>query len=96
MIETYRLHQTANDGAAVLMAMFPALIADQEFEDSFLLYFDQRKAGYTDLTKAVEYIAILCDNAYACTLRITNSTVSYRKKQALKQLTVLLKGKTDV
>ena len=96
MIETYRLHQTANDGAAVLMAMFPALIADQEFEDNFVLYFDQRKAGYTDLTKAVEYIAILCDNAYACTLRITNSTVSYRKKQALKQLTVLLKGKTDV
>ena len=64
MIETYRLHQTANDGAAVLMAMFPALIADQEFEDNFVLYFDQRKAGYTDLTKAVEYMAILCDNAY--------------------------------
>ena len=64
MIETYRLHQTANDGAAVLMAMMPALMADQEFEDNFALYFDQRKAGYPDMNKAVEYMAILCDNAY--------------------------------
>lgn len=64
MIETYRLHQTANDGAAVLMAMMPALMADPEFEDNFALYFDQRKAGYPDMNKAVEYMAILCDNAY--------------------------------
>ena len=64
MIENYRLHQTANDGAAVLMAMIPALMADQEFEDNFGLYMDQRKAGYPDLTKATEYMAILCDNAY--------------------------------
>ena len=64
MIENYRLHQTANDGAAVLMAMIPALMADQEFEDNFGLYMDQRKAGYPDMTKATEYMAILCDNAY--------------------------------
>ena len=64
MIENYRLHQTANDGAAVLMAMIPALMADQEFEDNFALYMDQRKAGYPDMTKATEYMAILCDNAY--------------------------------
>ena len=64
MIENYRLHQTANDGAAVLMAMIPALMADQEFEDNFNLYLDQRKAGYTDMPKATEYMAILCDNAY--------------------------------
>ena len=64
VVESYRLHQTANDGAAVLMAMFPALMADQEFEDNFVLYFDQRKTGYPDHAKAVEYMAILCDNAY--------------------------------
>ena len=33
------------------------------------------------------------DSDIARTLRITNSTVSYRKKQALKQLKVLLEGK---
>ena len=64
MIENYRLHQTANDGAAVLMAMIPALMADQEFEDNFNLYHDQRKAGYSDMSKATECMAILCDNAY--------------------------------
>ena len=36
------------------------------------------------------------DSEIARTLRITNSTVSYRKKQALKQLKVLLEGKIDV
>ena len=36
------------------------------------------------------------DSDIARTLRMTNSTVSYRKKQALKQLKVLLEGKTDV
>ena len=64
MVESYRLHQTANDGAAVVMAMIPALMTDQEFEDNFSMYFDQRKAGYPDLNKAVEYMAVLCDNAY--------------------------------
>ena len=33
------------------------------------------------------------DSEIARTLRITNSTVAYRKKQALKQLKVLLEGK---
>ena len=36
------------------------------------------------------------DSDIARTLRITNSTVSYRKKQALKQLKMLLEGKIDV
>ena len=35
------------------------------------------------------------DSEIARTLRITNSTVAYRKKQALKQLKVLLEGKID-
>ena len=36
------------------------------------------------------------DSDIARTLRITNSTVSYRKKQALMQLKVLLEGKINV
>lgn len=36
------------------------------------------------------------DSDIARTLRITNSTVSYRKKQALKQLKMLLEDKIDV
>ena len=36
------------------------------------------------------------DSEIARTLRNTNSTVSYRKKQALKKLKVLLEGKANV
>ena len=36
------------------------------------------------------------DSDIARTLRITNSTVSYRKKQALKQVKMVLEGKIDV
>ena len=64
MVESYRLHSTANDGAAVMMAMMPALLGDQEFEEHFQSYMDARKTGYPDLTKATEDMAILCDNAY--------------------------------
>jgi len=64
MVETYRLHQTANDGAAVLMAMMPALLSDQEFDDNFQIYLAERKNGYLDINKATEAMAIMCDNAY--------------------------------
>lgn len=64
MVETYRLHQTANDGAAVLMAMMPALLSDQEFDENFQIYLAERKNGYLDLNKATEAMAIMCDNAY--------------------------------
>ena len=64
MVESYRLHSSANDGAAVMMAMMPALRSDQEFEDQFQAYADARISGYPDMTKATESMAILCDNAY--------------------------------
>ena len=64
MVESYRLHSTANDGAAVMMAMMPALLSDKEFEEHFQTYMDARTAGYPDMIKATESMAILCDNAY--------------------------------
>ncbi len=64
MVENYRLHSTANDGAAVLLAMMPLLMTDQEFADNFEIYMDQRKAGYPGLATATNAMAILCDNAY--------------------------------
>ena len=64
MVESYRLHSTANDGAAVMMAMMPALLSDKEFEEHFQTYMDARTAGYPDMNKATESMAILCDNAY--------------------------------
>ena len=64
MVESYRLHSTANDGAAVMMAMMPALLSDKEFEEHFQTYMDARTAGYPDMKTATDSMAILCDNAY--------------------------------
>lgn len=63
-IENYKLHQSERDGAAVMMALIPLLLKDEEFEQRFQDYFDQRNAGYPDMKKALEDMAILCDNAY--------------------------------
>ena len=63
-IENYKLHQSAQDGAAVMMAMMPLLLKDDEFNENFQTYFDQRSAGYPDMKKATDAMAILCDNAY--------------------------------
>ena len=63
-IENYKLHQSERDGAAVMMALMPLLLKDDEFDEHFQTYFDQRNAGYTDMKKATDSMAILCDNAY--------------------------------
>ena len=63
-IENYKLHQSDKDGAAVMMALMPLLLKDDEFDENFQTYFDQRNAGYPDLKKATDAMAILCDNAY--------------------------------
>ena len=63
-IENYKLHQSERDGAAVMMALMPLLLKDEEFEQRFQDYFDQRNAGYPDMKKVLEDMAILCDNAY--------------------------------
>ena len=59
-----KLHQSSQDGAAVMMAMMPLLLKDDEFDENFQTYFDQRSAGYPDMKKATDAMAILCDNAY--------------------------------
>lgn len=64
VFENYVLHNSGRDGAAVMMAMFPVLISDDEFEDYFVKYRDQFNAGFPDVSKASEYAAMLCDNVY--------------------------------
>ena len=62
--ENYVLNNTGRDGAAVMMAMFPVLMNDDEFRDNFEAYLDELNAGYPDFEKATEYMAMVCDNAY--------------------------------
>ena len=64
VFENYTLNYSGRDGAAVMMALFPKLMEDDEFSDSFDEYREQMNTGYPDMTKATDAMAMLCDNAY--------------------------------
>lgn len=62
--ENYVLNSANRDGAAVVMAMFPVLSQDSEFQMEFDKYYQQYDNGYLDMTMATNSMAILCDNVY--------------------------------
>ena len=64
LIEQYVAHPSQRDGAAIFFALTPFLMSDAEFDETFQEYYDQFIAGYPDMAKATESMAILCDNAY--------------------------------
>lgn len=64
LIEQYVAHPSQRDGAAIFFALMPFLMSDAEFDETFQEYHDQFIAGYPDMAKATESMAILCDNAY--------------------------------
>lgn len=80
MGENYVLHNAGRDGAAVIMAMFPVLHKDEEFEQKFSEYYDQYAAGFPDVSAATNTMAILCDNVYR---RVKDDTCEAHTKVTL-------------
>ena len=64
VFENYVLNNSNRDGAAVVMAMFPELMKDSEFESAFDSYFRQYVGGFADMSETKNSMAILCDNVY--------------------------------
>lgn len=64
LIESYVLGPKRRDGAAVIMAMMPILMKDEEFAENFERYSKQYLGAFSDMTEATNSMAILCDNAY--------------------------------
>lgn len=64
VFENYTMNASGRDGSAVMMAVFPVLLSDEEFSDAFEEYRDQMNGGFPDMTKATNAMAMLCDNAY--------------------------------
>lgn len=64
MAEEYVANARARDGAAILFAMMPELLMDEEFQSHFDKYKAERDAGYPKIEEATLSMAILCDNAY--------------------------------
>jgi MoxR-like ATPase len=77
MLENYIMNAKNRDGAAVMMAMFPALMLDKEFEENFKNYFTNYLTDFSKLEESTEAAAILCDNAYR---RIKDETCSAHLK----------------
>lgn len=77
MLENYIMNAKNRDGAAVMMAMFPALMADKEFEENFKNYFTHYLTDFSKLEESTEAAGILCDNAYR---RIKDETCSAHLK----------------
>ena len=64
VLESYIMNSANRDGAAVMMALFPSLMNDDEFRENFELYFDQFTSGFADMKEATTAMAMMCDNAY--------------------------------
>lgn len=63
-IATYVMNASARDGAAVLLAMTPYFLLDEEFKEKFDAYHAERRRGYPDMEAATNLMGILCDNVY--------------------------------
>lgn len=64
MVEDYAVRDNQRDGAAVILAMMPFLMADEEFEENLDAFERCYRDGFTDLKTATDHLGILCDNAY--------------------------------
>ncbi len=78
----YTLNSRGQDGVAVIMAMFPFLMEDEEFSQNYSKYYDQFMSGFSDMNKATDAMAILCDNAYR---RIVDERCSAHLKLSLDE-----------
>lgn len=64
IFESYVLNHSNRDGAAVVMAMFPVLMKDSEFQNAFETYYGQYTSGFPDMNETKNSMALLCDNVY--------------------------------
>ena len=60
---TYVMNNAARDGSAVMMALFPTLMQDDEFNEQYGIYYNQFISGFPDMAVATNSMAMLCDNA---------------------------------
>lgn len=67
----YSLTETERDGAALIFALLPLALEDEEFSRLYISLAQEHKADYPDMDNAVNIAYKICDNLYR---RITNAT----------------------
>ena len=72
LMESYIVNQRGRDGAAIIMAMFPTLMQETEFSETFQSYYEEYVKGLSDVENARTLMALLCENVYR---RVQNNTI---------------------
>lgn len=62
--DQYLLKEDKNSGAALLFALLPTILQDDEFNEYYQELKKHRDNGYTDMEETVKTAAVLCDNIY--------------------------------
>lgn len=62
--EKYILQENGNSGAALLFALLPTALKDDEFNGYYQQLKQHRDDGYSDKEEAAKTAAVLCDNLY--------------------------------
>lgn len=62
--EKYVFKDSQNTGTALLFALMPTLLSDEEFNEKYQQLKEDRAAGYPDMDETAKTAAVLCDNAY--------------------------------
>ena len=62
--EKYMLKEDEKSGAALIFALIPTAMADDEFNEHYQKLKDDRDNGYPNMDETAETAAILCDNLY--------------------------------
>ncbi|EOS38425.1 hypothetical protein C808_02626 [Lachnospiraceae bacterium M18-1] len=62
--DKYMLTQTENSGTALLFALLPTAMAEDEFNEHYQKLKEHRDKGYPDIDEAAKDAAVLCDNLY--------------------------------
>jgi hypothetical protein len=64
VMQQYTVGNKARDGAALMLALFPALMQDEEFRENLEIFSREQQFGFPDPDAAANTLALLCDNAY--------------------------------
>lgn len=62
--EKYMLKEDDKSGAALIFALLPTAMADDEFNEHYQKLKEDRDNGYPNMNEMAETAAILCDNLY--------------------------------
>lgn len=81
LVESYTVGNSARDGSAILMAMLPEFMKDDEFREHLDAYQNEYRLGFPDMNTAKNTMAVLCDNMYR---RVVDETCAANVKARIE------------